>query len=639
MKKKLILLLMIGFGLLLGANSCQKPDDPQNPEQPEQPENPDKPDKPDEPDEPEKTNPDFDINFLDLQAGSVTVDILPKDNDIKYFFSLITKEEYNSFPSDEEIIKRDFNFFNQVAAQNGMTLEDLLSKELFSGNKKWEYKYLTPKTDYVFYIYGLSTSGQPTTAFNFLEMQTPEVEQVNCTFSIKASNITTSSFDLKVVPSDGDCEYYCDIMTQDMWQQQTGGKAENLPAFIETYFKELAQEHGISFAEVVSRMICTGIQEQKIDQLEPNSKYVIFAIGLGPDATPTTAAEVAEVTTEKMPENTFTFEQEFLDFDNASYYVDASQFDPYVAIYELAEYFEGRTDDEIITDLLHGYGNLIEEHMYQGSNHIVGEKLIPNKEYYLCVFGYNGLEVSSKLAKATFTTPEAHAETCAFEFTVANVKKTTAEAAILPSDDKTTFIFYHIETSVYEELGGNDEAIKTFANQMVDRLWNPEEMTREEWLSRALETGPISWMIDDLEAGKEYRLFAIGMAADGTFTTKAYYSDVFKTDNDGTSMAKLEFEYTKSQNFDDPNYYDVFGWIYPTDAAYILYDHRINDDSIFNLSDEEALEYLNTNGTKYGSNTAFYIYDMITKGQTIYYVVAAYDAEGLPVLMRKTVSL
>ena len=636
MKKKFMLMLVLSLGLLFAMSSCQKP---QEPEQPENPEQPEQPENPDQPEDPEKTNPDFDIYFDNLKAGSVDVEIEPKDQSLTYFFNLLTKEEYNSFASDEEIIKRDFNFFNQVAAQNGMTLEQLLSQELFSGNKKWGYKYLTPKTGYVFYIYGLSTSGEPTTAFNYVEVNTPEVEPQDCSFEIKTSNITTSSFDLKVIPSDPECDYYCDIMTREKWQEQTGGKVENLPEFIHTYFEELAKEHGISFAEVVSRMICKGVQEKPIIELEPNTEYIVFAIGVGPDATPTTEAEIAEVTTEKMPANTFTFEQEYLDFDNVSYYVDATQPDPYVAIYELAEYFEGMSDEEIANDLIRAYGTYIDEHIYQGSNHIVGEKLIPNKDYYLCVFGYNTLEITADLVKTSFHTPEAHEETCAFEFEVVNVKKTTAEAAILPSDDKTTFIFYHIETSVYEELGGNDEAIKTYANQMVDELWNPEEMSREEWLSRALETGPISWKIDDLEAGKEYRLFAIGMAADGTFTTKAYYSNVFSTESEASSIAKLEFEYVKNTNFDDPNYYDIFGWIYPTDAVTVYYDHRINDDSIFNLSDEEALEYLETQGTKSGSGTAFYVYDMITKGDTIYYVVSAYDEEGLPVLMRKTVSL
>lgn len=581
---------------------------------------------------------DFEIEVRNLEPGGATLSIAPKDKSKTYWFNLLTKADFEAFSDEESLILTDYTYLEQVAANNGVTLEQLLEEELFRGDKTWEYNALAPETSYTFYIYGLDTEGNATTAVNHIGFTTPEVQPVDCTFAITASEVTTSSFKLTVAPSDEKCAYYYDVFTQEVWYDMCGGDPDKVPAFMDEYIREVAVQMGLSVPQVVARMSSYGEQSELFQYLDAGATYYAFAIGLGPDGTTTTPAAVKEVRMEAPPVNTFAVEEVEVGFDKVSFRVLPSQDEAYVALYELQEYFEGMSDEEMIDEVIRAYGADLESRIYAGSNVVSEEMLVPDKPYYLLIFGYAYGEVTTPLFKHSFTTQKAQKVDCTFQITVRNVMKNTADATITPSDDKASYFFHVIPAAEYAENGGDEQAIRDYANRIIDQLLATVSMPRYEMLTRTLARGAMKWSLDELEAGTAYYVFAVGMTADGTFTTPVALSDPFATQAEGTSVATLEFlPNIMSAGSSHPGEALVYGWFYPKNAVYTLVSNLLDDDSVYKMEDAQALGYLAANSEKF-NDSAISVWNYVPYGHTVYYVAAAYDADNLPVLVRETVT-
>ena len=148
MTKKLINLALCG--LLLLAAGCQKPVT-QEPD-----------DTPVETVKPEDGKPieleDFTVTLTSLHSGDVFFNIQPKDETMTYWFALQVKEDMEA--DDEGTIAADREYFEYIASYYGISLHELLSDNLFAGEKDWMYNSLSAKTEYVLYMYGLSTDGE-----------------------------------------------------------------------------------------------------------------------------------------------------------------------------------------------------------------------------------------------------------------------------------------------------------------------------------------------------------------------------------------------------------------------------------------------------------------------------------------------
>ena len=513
-------------GLLLFAAGCQKPDTP----------NPDDTNKPVETVKPEDGKPmeleNFTVTLTSLHAGDVFFTIQPKEQDMTYWYSLQIKEEMPE--TDEETIEADLEYFYTVAEYYGISVEELLRDNLVSGEKDWMYNSLSPRTEYVLYMYGIDAEGNALTAVNKITFTTPAVKHLDCDFEmVVGDNITATSFSVTIVPSDNTVGYFYDVFPAAMYEEYCLSDPANLPAFIAEYIPSLASENGYTVPATVGMISAYGALTQDFtseDGIEAANTYYVFAIGLGADGTATTDAKVISVTTARPPMNTFEITQASVEDDRASFYVIPKHSESYVALFELQEYMYDEkgnplSDDQIIQAILTAQGGNISNHVYSSTASISECPLIPNKNYWCLVFGYFGGEVTTPLTKMAFKTKPADAQDVEFILTVGETTTTSASASIQPYREPTPHMFNYMPYSTYVEYGANDDAIKRFNDELVDGLWNPAKMSREEWLSRALETGYNSWLIEGLEPNTKYVLYAIGMVPDGTYTTKAFVKE------------------------------------------------------------------------------------------------------------------
>lgn len=634
MTKKLINLALCG--LLLLAAGCQKPVT-QEPD-----------DVPVETVKPEDGKPieleNFTVTLTSLHSGDVFFNIQPKDETMTYWFALQVKEDMEA--NDEGTIAADREYFEYIADYYGLSLHELLSDNLFAGEKDWMYNSLSAKTEYVLYMYGLSTDGEPTTAVNQITFTTTKVGPVDCDFElVVGDNITARSFSITIVPSDEHVAYFYDIFPAAMYEEYCLSDPENLPAFMAEYIPALASENGVSIPTAVGAISAYGAITQDFtseDGIEAANTYYVFVLGIGADGTATTDAEVISVTTARPPMNTFEVSTASIEDDRASFYVLPTQSESYVALFELQEYMydaKGNplSDEEIINAILAAQGDYIANHVYSGTSSVSECPLIPNKDYYCLVFGYFGGEVTTPLTKVPFKTKAADPQDVDFILTVGEPTTTSVSVSVQPYREPTPHMFNYMPYSTYVEYGANDEAIKRYNNELIDGLWNPAKMSREEWLSRALETSYNSWLIEGLEPNTKYVFYAIGLVPDGTYTTQAFVKEfTTKELKEGPQVDEILF--SKSGN-------DVLAYFYldgDSNVAKFVMSHIIDDASVYNMSDADLLTYLELDNettflNEVSNQTYFTVVDKnVSAGATIYYAGAVYDPEGNYTIIRHT---
>ena len=638
--KKLNFISKLAFVALLAFSvaSCQKPTNEPTPEEPGN----------EQPAKPEEGKPvvmeDFTVTLDAIHSGDVFLTIEPENKEMTYWYQLQVTEDMPE--TDEEILTSDMDYLKYMADYYGEPLAQLLADNLLTGDIEWRYQYLEPNTEYVLYMYGMNNNGEALTGVNKLSFKTTKVEQLDCTFDILAGdNITANSFSITIIPSDDTVAYYYDVFPAWMYEEYCLSDAANIPAFMAEYLPALASENNVTVSYAVGAISNYGTIAHDFtleDGIEANSSYFVFAVGIGADGTTTTEASVIEVKTAAPATNTLEVTQGYVEDDRATFYVRPDHNESYVALFELKEYFldengELVSDEEIINGILAAQGSKIGEHMYSGTSTINDCPMIPNKDYFCLVFGYFGGEVTTPLTKVEFRTEEADMVDADIIVTVAEVTTTEASVSFQPYIEPFPHMFNVIPYSIYRDYGRNEEAIKRYNDELIDSLWDPAKMSREEWLSRALETGYNSWRITELEPNTQYIVYAVGMVPDGTYTTEVFFKE-FRTKEQKFGPQVEEILFSKSGN-------DILAYFYfdqDSGVAKFVMSHIVNDDTVYNMSDEELLAYLQEeHDTTYVNNvsnqTYFNVVDKnIATGDTIYYAGAVYDAEGNYTIIRET---
>lgn len=587
---------------------------------------------------------DFTVTLEALHSGDVLFSIEPNNKEMTYWYSLQIKEEMPE--TDEAIIATDIEYFNYVADYYGMTLTQLLSDNLVYGDKEWRYTSLEARTEYVLYMYGISTTGEAQTTVNQLTFTTTKVEQLDCDFEILVGdNVTATSFSVTIIPSDDTVGYYYDVFPAAMYEEYCLSDAANLPAFIADYIVALASENSVTVPYAVGAISAFGTIAHDFtaeDGIEASNAYYVFAIGIGADGTATTEATVQMVQTARPPMNTFEVTQGNIEDDRATFYVSPDHSESYVALFELQEYFideNGNTisDEQIMSEIIRSQGSYLGNHIYSGTSTVNECPLIPNKDYYCLVFGYFGGEITTPLTKVSFHTKEADMVSAEILVTVAEVTTTEASVSFDPYVTPMPHMFNIMPYSVYREYGRDDAAIKKYNDELIDQMWDQSKMSREEWLSRALETSYNSWRITDLEPNTQYIVYAVGLVPDGTYTTQAFFKEIkTKEVKEGPQVEEILFNKEGTT---------IAAWFYIDDETAVskfIMSHIVNDDSVYTMSDEALLAYLQEeNETTYVNDVTnqfyFTIFDKnYESGDVIYYAGAVYDPDGNYTIIRTT---
>lgn len=555
--------------------------------------------------EPKPESGDFTLEITNLQAGYLYLNILPKDSEMTYYYNLVVKEDIENF-SDEQLLASDLKYFESLAQQNSLSLSDFLSQALVSGQRKWRFTGLMQSSDYVIYIYGISSSGEVLTDVQRLEVHTPAVQKVDCDFEIVASNIQATSFTVTISPSDDELAYFYDIFPAEYYESLCGSQPEGIIDYLPSYITELAAQNSVDIPYMVSQVCTFGATVEDFTSangLTPSSSYFVFAVGIGPDGSCTTDPVVKQIQTAAPPANTFTLLAGSIGHSSASYAVSPAHSESYVALFERKCYLSDASgallpSETIISEILTSQGDKIADHIYSGNNTISECPLVPDEDYCILVFGYFSGEVTTPLYCEEFHTAAVSPDSQQ-SFSIMSSEHTSTSFAVSFSPYYTNrpFIANYLPLDTFLAYGGDlsdqaktNAAIRRYNDEEIERLYQDWSLKahadKKEFLHRRLYTDYVSNVIEGLSPDTEYLCYAVGMAADGTYTTSC---QVLKT------QTKKEFstpQLSEVLPYLSGSWLTLWFYINPDTGATLQgVESRINDSSFYDLSDEQIRDY------------------------------------------------
>ena len=306
-------------------------------------------------------------------------------------------------------------------------------------------------------------------AFTACENPTPEPEPEpkpeGLTFEVELGEITYSSVDYKVTPSDLEAEYLCILYDAETVEEFTQDKY-----LVATLLQELeaeARTEGMTLVEFLADYTDKGILEDSFTNLASESDYYLIVFGVDPANNYEACSEVSKTkfTTLAFEKLDVTFAIETtVDGNSAEYKVTPSDneviwyfytistatFDHYQSPdaygMSLDKFFLYCLEQQI--NQLRGAGyddnTILNAIFHKGALTLQAKDLTANTEYTNMVAGFvidesGVITLASDVATSTYVTGEAKAADLTFEVSVTDVEMDRAAIKITPSDENATF--------------------------------------------------------------------------------------------------------------------------------------------------------------------------------------------------------
>lgn len=425
------------------------------------------------------------------------------------------------------------------------------------------------------------------------------------------------------------------------------------------------------------------------NSLLPEMEYPVFAIGIANDGSFTTEPVVKMVSTGETERNNWILSDKKVTDIQYDVTVYPAYDEVYAAILERDCYFEGLSDEQCVNELLAARKGSFMADLVTGRGKLQFSDLIPNEDYTLFLIACtpDGLpKTGDKLnvKKDPVKTLEATPTNAVYSVKVYNVTKTAASVSIsgdTAAEGQTYMLNYITKARLIELATKEEEAnggstgteggstgseggstgegaeggevtpivpseasfqtvLKRDCDEFIDaslKEWNDSkpnaQMDRKEFLSRALlsDVGVgSSYRWGGLTPGTEYVAYAIGLKADGTYTTKAYTSE-FKTIEDIQSQIHLVVgmkAWMYEEYYPNKTNYNISATGEPYNQVQGVYcKYFIENDEWAEKTGAEIEELLKKE--RPGSNGSVIANPTVERGKTFFVYFIGVDKEGI----------
>ena len=285
------------------------------------------------------------------------------------------------------------------------------------------------------------------------------------TFEVEVGEVTYSTVNYKVTPSDLEAEYLCILYDAETVEEFT--KDEYLVATLLQELEADARSKGMTLLEFLPEVVDKGVLESSYKGLAPESDYyiVVFGVDAAKDYELCSEVSKTKVTTLPAPHIDIEFEvNTTVDGNSAEYEVIPSDTEAIWYFYTLPkesfDYYtrpEGydMSDVEFILYCLQmqieglrgaGYtdNDILNTIFHKGALTLMAKDLNANTEYINMVAAFEitpdgAVTIISDVATSTYTTGEAAKKDFTFEISVTDVEAKKASILITPSNDTDTF--------------------------------------------------------------------------------------------------------------------------------------------------------------------------------------------------------
>lgn len=144
-------------------------------------------------------------------TGEISWSVIPPDDNLTFVNMITDKATWESFSTYEEYMQYDIQYFQDLAAERGMSYEEFLSKNVLKkGRIDDSAKDLSPDTEYIVYAYGMDSTGRILTGMYYAETATLPVEDTDVTFELTVTQEFPFAT-ISAVPSRDDVYYLMDV--------------------------------------------------------------------------------------------------------------------------------------------------------------------------------------------------------------------------------------------------------------------------------------------------------------------------------------------------------------------------------------------------------------------------------------------
>ena len=497
------------------------------------------------------------LTIVKSDATSVTFSVKAVDEQMTWIGQIVGKEWFESHTT-EELLDEDMRYYNGVAGEMDITLEEYLSSVLSSGShENIRMSGLDSLTDYVVYIYGLSASGEVTTRLFHAEFSTEAPYEGNdVTYDIDVE-VNRAVATITVTPSHEGVAYFNNLITREDFEAYGGDINAAADAVIAKIIEDYAA-WDYTLAETFEYNTDYLATQYEFEAMA-NTEYVAFAFKWNEkcERLSEVSYEWFEVGEIAPSENVITMEISNVTQSTFDIVTTTTNLDPYVIFPVPAmEIIKMRSDDEIFTYLLKTYGTSgLGYYLCEGGVKGTFSGLAAGTDYAVLVFGYEAGTLTTAMLRQNITTAEAgDVDACVYTIEVTDVDDREANVSITPSDFSIYYYWNVFEASMSEA------DIKEYIQKSYNSIYYGDYW---EFSYYELAQGNVNSRISQLMPSTEYKIVVvpmdpnkfeyIGAMREGGFfrTEEAIIADItitagFDAYYDGDEVYALEPNYCSS---------------------------------------------------------------------------------------------
>ena len=226
-------------------------------------------------DAPEEVSPKFDLQYSNLTSTTVTLNVVPDNDTVRYYFDLVTKAQLASSDNNIASVVEGYISYLQETYPT-LSLTNILDALLSKGPAADNLSGLPTETEFIFYAIPVDDNGKcygepSTTTFTTL----PGGDPADCTFTIDYANLSSEGLTVKVTPSDASVRYWMGICSVDEYPGDYA-MTVNVKSEIAAY----AADKGMTVEQVVKGVTFLGETSTQESGLQANTDYYVYVYAM-----------------------------------------------------------------------------------------------------------------------------------------------------------------------------------------------------------------------------------------------------------------------------------------------------------------------------------------------------------------------
>lgn len=497
----------------------------------------------------------LEVELIGYDATTITISVITADPTTTWVPMVTYKESWDYYKGNEnDIFQADLEYFQYLAEINDLSLADFLTGIVGTGSEESiRIAQLTPDTEYVVYVYGISLEGVRTTDIIATTVKTepPHEGDITFEFSVKEEDFI---LEYTVVPSHTGVDYYCGIMSEeelDYWKQTLGTdslKTILQKGSIDSTIQLLQNWDYIDDrTEFFSIYNISDILEDGWFECKADTKYYIMAAKWNDNCDIIGEVGYYEHTSAHLEPsaNILTLELKNLTQSSVDVTTTTTTNDPYVILPLRTDVVKDLNDEELFELITTEYDYVISSYTYEGNTTNTYGSMRPDSDYTIIAFGYKaGTLTTSKIWREEFhTLTSGNPKDCTFEMSIVP-SVDNAWIAIIPSDKGHA---YH--WMVYPANYSAEDAMDYIQNVIIKRGYDNDYAVFASW---ELTQGDETTTVWDLAPDTDYKLGVVIMDFDKCeFLSDVHFSEVFHTDAVTYADISISVEIGKYFSVDD----------------------------------------------------------------------------------------